>query len=178
MEKDQDVPDQIIPYRGWSEEISGSGIMSQRKYHCSEERGFAQISAVNSNNLLGADDAHPVQRQLTYDTAQLLSELSKCRLNHCSARATGKCNQTLKRIQDEWLYLFHSQGWKKYVIKMEVVDSGINIICWGWVNIAFTEPEIQSLRCLWRGRWWSSRWSSGHSYLSCSCVYWTVHTGV
>ena len=62
---------------------------------------------MNSNNLLGADDAHlGVQRQLTYETVQLLSELGKCRLNHCGATATGKCNQTLKSIQDEWLYFF------------------------------------------------------------------------
>lgn len=53
-----------------SEGISGSGRISQRKRHCSEERVLAQISAVNSNILLGADDAHPgVQRQLTYKTA-------------------------------------------------------------------------------------------------------------
>ena len=85
-----------------SEEISGLGRMSQRKCCCSEERVLAQISGMNSNILLGADDAHPgLQRQLTYETAQLLSEPGKCHLNHCSARAMGKCNQTLKRIQDE-----------------------------------------------------------------------------
>lgn len=174
MEQDRDVPDQIIPYSYWSKEISVSGRTPQRKYHYSEERVLAQISAMNRNNSLGADDTHPgVQRQLTYETAQLLSELSKCHLNHHSARATGKCNQTLKRIQDEWLCFFHAQGWKKYVIKMEVVDSGMNI-CRGWVNIAFTEPEIQSPRGLWRSPWWPSR----YSYLSCSYVHWIVHAGV
>lgn len=83
--------------------------MSQRKYHCLQERVLAQISAVSSNNLLGADDVHPgVQRQLTYETAQLLSELSKCCLNHHSARATGKCYQTFKRMQDQQLHFLHT----------------------------------------------------------------------
>ncbi|XP_075357733.1 astacin-like metalloendopeptidase [Mycteria americana] len=59
--------------------------MSQRKCHCSEEWVLAQISAMNSNILLGADDAYPgVQRQLTYETAQLLSELvSGCDSTPC-----------------------------------------------------------------------------------------------
>lgn len=106
---------QTIPYRSWSEEISGLGRMSQRKYHGWQERVLTEISAVNSNNLLEANDVHPgVQRQLSYETAQLLSELSKCCLNHHSARVTGKCNQTLKRIQDKRLhflpYLWPSLG--------------------------------------------------------------------
>lgn len=59
---------------------------------------------MKSNISVGADDAHPgVQRQLTYETAPLLRELGKCHLNHRSARAMGKGNQTLTGIQDEWL---------------------------------------------------------------------------
>lgn len=67
------------------------------------EKGvLAQISAMKSNISVGAGDAHPgVQRQLTYETALLPRELSKCRLNHRSARAMGKGNQALTRIQDE-----------------------------------------------------------------------------
>lgn len=167
---------QIIPVRG---SIWGSGRTSQRKCHCLEERVLAQISAMKSNISVGADDAHPgVQRQLMYETAPLLRELGKCHLNHRSARAIGKGNQTLKRIQDEWLLCPPYLELEEICHKMEVVDSKINIICWGWVNVAFTEPEIQPSRGLWRRLWWPSRWPSGRGYLSCSCVHWTAHAGV
>lgn len=39
---------------------------------------------------------------------KLLSELSKCCLNHQSARAKGKCNQAFKRLQDEQLHFIHT----------------------------------------------------------------------